>query len=160
MSASLSPGMQERDWRLRWAQAQRDLTEVTSTRHEPLSGDTINTAAARLHAFYIQTYHIKDVLKADSSTGVAPKDIENAISADSDLALLADLANLDKHGRLSAPPRSGSVPKIESVQGGTFKDGWRLTMVIEHGGKRLDGLDVANDAVAAWRRALMGWGLI
>jgi hypothetical protein len=63
-----------------------------------MSGVAINAANHRLQSFYIQAYHLKDALKS------APA-IEPAIAADPALALLADLANLDKHSRLNRPPR-------------------------------------------------------
>ena len=77
------------------------------------------------------------------------------------LALIADLANLDKHGKLNGPPRSGNVPHLSAAKGATKLDGsWQLRLDIEHGGQELDGVQVAADAVQAWRRVLTEWGLI
>jgi hypothetical protein len=39
-------------------------------------------------------------------------------------------------------------------------DGWRLNLEIDQGGRRLDGLQVAKDAVDAWRKAVPGWRLV
>lgn len=60
-------------------------------------------------------------------------------------ALLADLANLDNHGRLTKPLRSGHTPKIKRVSGidEPGSRGWRLSMIVEHDGRGLDGLEVA-----------------
>lgn len=162
--ASLAPGEQERDWKRRWQDAQQHLARLLAPRTEPLSSSVIHAAHADLQAFYTQTYHLKDSLKKASSTiGVCGQTIENAVTNDPDLALLADLANLDKHGKLSKPPRSGHVPKIERVTGTTgdyqTSGGWRLDVVIEHRGRRLDGLDVAKRALSAWERALKRWNL-
>lgn len=88
--------------------------------------------------------------------------MEAAVTNEPALALLADLANLDKHGNLNRPPRSGHVPMILGASGSssTANGGWKLELEIEDDGARLDGLEVAGEAVTAWRRVLSGWGLI
>src|SRR5215211_233346 len=59
----------------------------------------------------------KDALIAASGPhGVTASTIEAAITNDPDLALLADLANIDKHFKLSRPARSGHAP-AQPVQG-------------------------------------------
>jgi hypothetical protein len=130
-----------------------------------LSSAAIHAAHAELQAFYTQTYHLKDALKeASGTTGVSGQTIEDAITNDPDLALLADLANLDKHGHLAKKPRSGHTPKVVSVRGitssGSASEGWRLTVVIEHRSKHIDGLDAAKRSLAAWQRALKHWNLM
>ena len=128
-----------------------------------MSGDAIHRTRHRLHSFFVQTYHLKDALKGESATiGVSAADIERAVTDEPDLTLLADLANLDKHGNLNRAPRSGHVPKIVSVSGITdaTPGTWRLDLVIEHDLRRLDGLAFAKRAVEAWRKILTGWGLL
>jgi hypothetical protein len=124
------------------------------SRHpDDMSGQAIEAAYRDLRSFYVRTYHIKDPLKQDAaSLGLQPSDIEDAISNDSDLALLADLANLDKHFKLNKRPRSGAVPNLAHVQGvraGSGEGGWRLDVKIRHGARVLDGLEVAE---GSWRR--------
>jgi hypothetical protein len=128
---------------------------------EVVSGDSIFAWRDRLCSFWVRTYHLKDALKeAAPALGLDPKDIEKAIANDPRLALLADLANLDKHQRLSKGPRSGCVPVIGKASGqDVIPQGWILRVPIEHNGSTLDGLDVARAAVAAWREKLEGWGL-
>jgi len=103
-------------------------------------------------------------LKQDATaTGVSEATVEAAVTNSPALALLADLANLDKHGNLNRPPRSGHVPAIKTVKGSSVDSssgGWRLDMEIEHAGHIIDGLQVANDATDAWRSVLRTWGLI
>lgn len=165
IKASLIPGEQERTWERRWQDAQDHLSRLLTLRPEPLSAAAIYIAHADLQAFFVQTYHLKDsLIGASASTGVSRQTIENEIINNADLALLADLANLDKHGRLSNPPRSGDVPKVVSVSGSTTSSeatprGWSLDLVIEHKGQHLDGLEVAKRAISAWRQALKGWNL-
>jgi hypothetical protein len=38
--------------------------------------------------------------------------------------------------------------------------GWQLKLVIHHGAHTLDGIDVATDAVQAWRQVLTAFTLI
>ncbi len=167
LTTRLVPGDQKRGWKQRFHEAERELTELLAPQTSTRSAGTVNAARHSLHSFYVQTYHIKDALKVDAgSTGISGSTVEAAISGDPVLALLADLANLDKHGAWNPKktPRSGSVPVIESV-GGTSShnsqpETWRLDMVIKHAGKTLDGLQVAEEAVAAWRKLLVGWGLL
>lgn len=159
LEAALTPGEQKRTWERRWQDAQDHLARLLNPRTEPLISAAIHAAHAELQAFYTQTYHLKDSLKeASGTTGVRSQIIENAITNDPDLALLADLANLDKHGRLSKKPRSGHTPQVLSVRGitgsGSAWGGWLLEVVIEHGGNHIDGLEAAKHSLAAWQRAL------
>jgi hypothetical protein len=164
VEVALRPPYEGWGWKQRWEGAQEDLGRVMNRHPEELSGAAIQAAYRELQSFYVRTYHIKDALKKDAaSLGLQPRAIEDAITNDSGLALLADLANLYKHFKLTMDPRSGEVPKIVppvGVRSGSEEGGWRLRVPIDHKDKRLDGLDVAQAAVEAWRRHLRGWGLI
>jgi hypothetical protein len=107
-----------RDWKRRWEVLQHELARLRTPRVGEVSGDAVHAAQQELQSFYIQAYHLKDALIADSpSHGITPHAIESAITADPNLALIADLANLDKHVALNRPPRSGHVPSVASAQG-------------------------------------------
>lgn len=153
-----------RDWKRRWEVLQQELARLRTPRVGNFSGDAVHAAQQELQSFYIQAYHLKDALIAGSpSHGITPDAIENAITADPNLALIADLANLDKHVALKRPPRSGHVPSVASVRGlraGSGEGGWQLEAVISHHAQSLDGLDIAERAVDSWRRHLSSWGLI
>ena len=162
-SAELIPGNQARDWKQRWSQAQKDLQSVLSPSTEAMSGESIHAWLQRLFSFFIHAYHLKDALKdAAPSLGLNASDIEAAITNDPRLALLADLANLDKHFKLTKPPRSGCVPVIEQSSGvdSAAGNGWLLSVKIKHGTVILDGLAVAKDAIAAWQEKLSTWGIL
>jgi len=162
-SAELVPGNQTRDWKQRWSQAQKDLQSVFSPSTEAMSGESIHAWLHRLFSFFIHAYHLKDALKdAAPSLGLNASDIEAAITNDPRLALLADLANLDKHFKLTKPPRSGCVPVIEQISGvdSAAGNGWLLSVKIKHGTVILDGLAVAKDAIAAWQEKLSTWGIL
>ena len=161
-STRFTPGAQARDWRQRWLEIQEHLKRLLAPRSEEQSGKTIQAANHDLHSFFVQAYHLKDSLIQESATtGIPQSTIEDAIRRDPHLALLADLANLEKHGMLTKPPRSGDVPVWGTVSGVTHGGpGWRLSLEIHHKGKTLDGLTVAGEAVSAWERQLRQWGLI
>jgi hypothetical protein len=113
LTSTLRPADQERGWGRRWRQIQRELGELLAQRSGGRSAETIQAARHDVHSFYVQAYHLKDSLKEESATiGVTKAAIEQAVTDDPALALLADLANLDKHGSLNQPPRSGYVPRI------------------------------------------------
>jgi hypothetical protein len=164
LEVAISPRYEAWDWKRRWEHAQNELGRLMARDTEELSGEAVKAAHRELQTFFIHTYHLKDALIAEApSRGLLPKTIEDAITNDPDLALLADLANLDKHFKLNRPPRSGAVPEIISTQGvraGSGKGGWRLEVKIMHNGKLLDGLKVASAALEAWRRHLEQWRLI
>jgi len=160
LSMELTPGTQARDWRQRWIEIQEHLKRLLAPHSEPMSAASIQNANHDLHSFFVQAYHLKDSLIHDAgTTGVRATTIENTITADPHLALLADLANLDKHGKLSKAPRSGDIPTWD-VSGVSDGDaGWRLSLTIRHKGKTHDGLSLAGDVASAWERQLNGWGL-
>jgi len=161
--SELTPGSQVRNWELRWKLIKGQLQSILEPRIEAMSGELIHFAAQELFSFFISTYHLKDALKEEASApGLKPADIESAISGDSRLALLADLANLDKHFRLKRPPRSGVVPVVGKISGVDHSSGrgWQVCVKIQHGSRTMDALLVARDSVDAWRHCLTGWHLI
>lgn len=162
-SAELIPGNQARDWKQRWSQVQKDLQSVSSASAEVMSGESIHALLQQLFSFFIHAYHLKDALKdAAPSLGLNASDIEAAITNDPRLALLADLANLDKHVKLEKPPRSGCVPVIEQISGvdSAAGNGWFLSVKIRHATGIMDGLAVAKDAIAAWNEKFSAWGIL
>lgn len=156
LGVRMHPRDTDRNWRRRWEELETEWSRIDQPIIETMSRAAINTSNHRLQSFYIQAYHLKDSLKS-----VAPA-IESTISADPILALLADLANLDKHSKLNRPPRSGDVPVIVSVSGEEpgAGGGWRLCLEIRHKGQTLDGMDVARRVMNAWRTYLKGSGLL
>lgn len=163
LGAELIPGNQARDWKQRWKLIQDDIHLILRPQTEAMSSESIHASLQRLLSFFILTYHIKDALKdAALGLGLKPSDVEDAVTGDARLALLADLANLDKHMKLNRPPRSGAVPVIERVSGVDNRVGgsWQLSVQIKHGASIFDGLAVAQDAVNAWQEKLNAWRLI
>lgn len=163
--ASLRPADQSRGWQRRWQDIEHEAAELRQPLTMPMTSAAIHAAGRRLQSFYVIAYHLKDDLRrATRSINVSTREIEQAIDADADLALLADLANLIKHGDLSDPrhpPRSGGRPVIISCAGTDIQNGgWRIDLVIQHSGRSLDGLQIAQRSVDAWRRALQRWHLI
>jgi hypothetical protein len=164
VSVVITPTDQARDWKRRWREIERRSTGLQKPRTGSIGGESVHVARDELHAFYIECYHLKDVLKVEAATlGITGQQVEDAITADPVLALLADLANLDKHAKLDAkkyPPRSGHVPTFGHASGASTGTGWLLELPIIHGATERDGLDVAHQAVEVWRRLLIGWKLL
>lgn len=159
----LIPGDQIRDWNQRWAQIQNDFQCLSAAYTDTMSRESIHAALQQLFSFFIHAYHLKDALKeAATSLGLNASDIEDAITNDSRLALLADLANLDKHFKLTKPLRSGFLPVIEKVSGfdNMEGNGWFLSVKIKHGTCNLDGLAVAKDVIIAWKEKLAAWSIL
>jgi hypothetical protein len=163
LSAELVPGNQARDWQQRWKLVQDEIQLIRRPDTGTMSEESIHASLQRLFSFFILAYHLKDALKdAAPGLGLKPSDIEDAVTYDPRLALLADLANLDKHVKLNHQARSGSVPVIEKISGADLRagGGWQLSAKIKHGASILDGLVIAEDIVTAWRERLMAWQLI
>lgn len=163
LETELIPGDQDHDWRRRWKAIERDLGRLEAPRTNPRDGDNIHAAADEVRRFWVAAYHLKDGVIVAKPRGLSKQQVENAISNDPDLALLADLANLDKHFNLTHGPRSGDRPVVAQISGkqaGSGEGGWRLKMELTHRGQTLDALKVARASVDAWRRHLTGWGLI
>ena len=161
LTAELTPGGQARDWRDRWEWLEQTASMLASGKMTPLGGTAVAAGRNELHAFFVQCYHLKDLLLRDDPSGIACS-LERRITTTPELALIADLANLDKHGKLSKPPRSGAAPTFGKLSGRTLPKGagWEIRYEIHHAGRVLDGVRVALDAVAAWRRVLTAAGVI
>ncbi|ODB85608.1 hypothetical protein A3194_12285 [Candidatus Thiodiazotropha endoloripes] len=125
-----------------------------------MSQESIDSSQQQLTSFFIQLYSLKDALIQGKI--VNGRDVEEAATDDPRLALLADLANLDKHTKLTKPPRSGHVPSYEQVSGvnNSTGSGWHLCLKVKHNTSVLDGIEIAQNAVTAWKEKLTGWRLI
>ena len=158
----LTPGGDTaRDWERRWQSIQEELKSLSEPSMETMTKNAILSWRDRLCGWYVQAYHLKDALKGAASTlEIDPQAIETAINDDLRLALLADLANQDKHGQLNQA-RSGDVPNIGAPSGSdVLPRGWLLKVDVTHDSRTLDGLQIARDAVIAWRQKLEEWGLM
>ena len=153
----LTPGDQDRGWANRWEDIQGRHDELLKPQTVAASGDSIQAAERELTWFYGLAYHLKDLLIRETTVGQST--VEAAITNTPTLALLADLANLTKHGHLKSV-RSGVAPVVVRREGASCPGGWRLTLTIQHGSATYDGLDFASQAVDAWRVTLAAWSLI
>jgi hypothetical protein len=161
LSASLRPGDQSLGWSRRWEAAQDQLVKLLAPRNDELSGKAIKDARDELLSFYVRAFHIKDALKVEAkSLGLDKNAVEKTVKEDPALSLLGDLANLVKHHGKGRNPISGDRPEIVGASGTGVGEGWRLDLSIRHRGRDLDGIAVAQDAVAAWQRLLAEWGLV
>src|SRR4051812_12358449 len=107
-TATLMPAARPNDWRRRWEALQTEVDDVTAKRPGGMSRDSIDKATGELMSFFMRAYHLKDALKDPAAkVPISGKDVEDAVTKDPNLALLADLANLDKHFHLTRQLRSG-----------------------------------------------------
>ena len=158
LSTSLSPGAQDRDWRLRWQQLERRLPRVTDPRTEQRSAATIHSATQDLFEFFISAHHLSDALIEDGV--VTRQNVDQAMRQNPTLSLLRDLANLDKHRKLKSKPWSGAVPVVEKVSDTSDGPGWQLVVSIRHDGVLIDGVAFASEVIKEWRRLLLSWTLL
>lgn len=161
ISSVLLPGG-PRDWRLRWCMIVQRLPNLQGPRSGGRSASTIDLAERDLFEFLVTAYHVKDALIADRA--VNEDVVEKAIDNSSILALLADLANLDKHRKPKKKfkPRSKEWPIVESVGGeaNSAEAGWHLRVRIQHCGQEHDGVAFATNVVREWTAHLRKWDLI
>jgi hypothetical protein len=158
----LTPGGDTgRDWKQRWRSIQTKLESLCRPSMETMTKNAILSWRDRLCGWYVDAYQLKDALKSAAPTlGIDRQAIEKAINDDPRLALLADLANQEKHSQLDRS-RSGYVPNIEAPSGSdVLPRGWLLKVDVTHDSRTLDGLQIARDAVIAWRQKLEEWGLM
>lgn len=160
LSTSLLPRAQDRDWLVRWQQLEGRVDRFSATRLDARSANAIHSATQDLFEFFISAYHLKDALIKDGA--VPSQTVESAITASPTLALLADLANLDKHRKFDPKhrPRSDGLPKVGRVADCSDGDGWQLIVPIESNGRTIDGPLFAKQVVEEWRVHLTKWGLI
>jgi hypothetical protein len=156
----LTPADQDRGWQRRWLEVQRVQAQLAAPRTGGMSAAAVHQAVQDFMSFFGLAYHLKDALKAASPQGLQRSAVESAISNDPTLALLADLANLDKHFVLSQPARSGDIPRLGDLRSTTTANGWEVEMPIHHKGGVIEGTAFAKDVVKAWELRLRGWGLI
>lgn len=160
LSIKMTARPPEPRWEQLWNQIQTELDSLLAPNGKPLGRTSVIEARDRLRGFFVLAYHLKDLLIADGL--VSKERVESRINDDQRLALLADLANLHKHGRLRRARSDTllSFGEVSGVQRGDAKGGWRLDLPIEIDQATYDGLTVANEAIDALRAALVEWGLI
>jgi len=133
--------------------------KVTGSIFTVFSSSGILDAERDLLEFIGSCYHLKDILKADNVLPLGV-DIEQWINDTPALALLGDLANLDKHHVLNKAARSGRKPVYVGHKGTTEGTGWRVVVEFEHAGQLVDAAKVARNAMDAWRSFLTLHGLL
>jgi len=155
---------EQRDWRVRWRELQAVLERVRTPRTDDMGLEGLDSAKSDLLQLFVKIWHFKDALKAENPGGVRPL-VEPFANNSADLKLIADLCNVEKHVDTQSTahsPRSGSayptvgMPTARSDAQG----GWIMHLpVTPEGRHERDGVEVAEAGIAAWRAALMRWGL-
>jgi hypothetical protein len=159
VAAELEPADQSHGWRHDWRHITEEVERLGGPQPGPVDADAIHRAAMDLRHLYVAIYSFKDALKAEQAVMPIQR-VEDAIDESPDLQLIADLANLVKHGTLTSL-RSGTAPEFVCRRGATGSGaGWIIKVTIQHGDHRRDGIEVARRAVESWRTVLEGWGLL
>jgi hypothetical protein len=114
-----------------------------------------------VYAFFQNCYHLKDWIKHDPACAGWQPHVEDVIDESADLSLCADLCNGLKHLSLTRGQRSGQSPEFAQVavhvivaDAFTERESVHLqsTYTIRTATGLLDGYELAQRCVAAWRR--------
>lgn len=116
-----------------------------------------------VYAFFQNCYHLKDWIKYDPVCAGWQPPVEDVVNQSADLCLCADLCNGLKHLALTHRPRSDQSPEFAQVavhvivaDAFTERESVHLqsTYTIRTASGLLDGYELAQRCVAAWRRYL------
>ncbi len=130
---------------------------------------------------------LKDHIKLWCKSNGKKYDVEALIDSNRDIAIIHDLWNIDKHGKLDRSPRSGHLPKIVNLtrgiqfstslgSGAGFEmgpEGVKLDIqedssaglvidgevIDEHGNKLGNFAEICNKASEAWENAIINTGI-
>jgi len=80
ISATLTPGDQDRGWQRRWLEVQRVQAQLSAEPTGGMSADAMHQAVQDFMSFFGLAYHLKDALKAASPQGLHGSAVESAIS--------------------------------------------------------------------------------
>lgn len=159
VSLVLKPFVGNERWSERFHDCESTLPSLDSPQTSEFNGANIKALASRTFALVVDLYHVKDALIEEAPGGVTRERVEEAISADPDLSLLADLCNQRKHGVLTRV-RSGDEPKVKPYEGvGVDATAWRCRIMVEHHGAERELFSIVHAALAAWRRLFRSWGI-
>jgi hypothetical protein len=118
-----------------------------------------------VYSFFLHCYHVKDWLKNDEGfSGCDGRAIEDYVTNTPSLALVADICNGLKHMRIKGKPRSVDMPTtrlptVDIQVGPGILEGRpdlriKTRVVIKHRDKEIDALELATEAVKAWKTLL------
>lgn len=163
LGGAFTPSEQARDWKQRWTRVQDMALRLQRPLGE-VSNDALQCWRQDLHSFFIHCYHLKDALIHQQPNGVTKGAIEAAIEAISELTLVANLANLDKHDHLTTLRPKGSNAKaptygVLSARTDDGDAGWRPCLEIHDRSTTHDALALVRGAVAAWQGILARLGI-
>lgn len=155
VEADLLRGPGPRPWTEAWAILQHDYQEleaVLSARNPKADQYQLESTC---NTFFERCFHLKDYLKNDPQVLQTVRDnVENFLAGDIALALCRDIANTVKH----RDRRGGK----RYVRIGEFLFGPKLILhATDASGSttKHDALDIARDAMAAWRTFLSRHGM-
>jgi hypothetical protein len=165
LGGTFEPADQVRDWRQRWDRVQA-MSRLLDAPLAEVSAESVQRWRQDLHSFFIHCYHLKDALIHQQPNAVTAAAVEAAIDGSSELTLVANLANLDKHDHLTRAPRPKGNPSATTPTYGVLNartddgdGGWRPRLEIKDGNTTHDALTLVRGAVAAWQGILARLGI-
>lgn len=129
------------------------------TRGTPWKGITRAEALDDVFTFFVHCYHVKDWVKRCAPyLNLSEADVEEFVTETPALALCADICNARKHLVLMEPRSEATHSIVETTVFFEFERTGedsamllhKVRVTIEHGGRTIDGFDLATEAMKAW----------
>jgi hypothetical protein len=144
-----------RPWQAMWAEVESRLDRLRSwyAGNGPVN---VSELYNEVTAYFVACYQLKDQIKRDPGVPRDLRDgVEDFVHQQDILNLVGDIANTYKHGQLS---RTCDITQVVVRQTGAFAT---ITCWTRDGGEdSKDSLDLAEEAVQAWRTYLREHGLL
>lgn len=149
----------DQGWASQWGRVQRSHQRLPWEGFEWASVVTGEHLRDDVVHFFMDCYHLKDWLKNDPQITLQG-DVEELIQQSTALKVVADIANGQKHLKLTSSRSGDTTTRLTDVmvtQGDG--SGATISMSVENHGAPLDASDLARMALDEWRAFLAAEGL-
>lgn len=150
-------------WLVRWNDLVARLATVTGMQHAQLSSVAVRQAALELLDFIVSLFHFEDLMYVEEAAlQLGTGAVASAIKRESTLDLVADVANTQKHVKLTRKLRSAGAPTFGPAfnkHPTPMDPAWTVSIHIDHCGKDVEADQLASEAMDCWWSILTGWNL-